>query len=376
MSHDIGLAEGYMHGDCDIDDLKGFMNLWLDNRDGLSSLETTISSLVNYYTAMAIRSMYRQNLAMARLNAAASYDVSNTFMQCFLSEEMMYSAAFWGDEENGPRGDLTVGPFPNDLESAQQRKIQSYLRQARLRPGDRLLEIGSGWGAMAIAAGKLGCIVDSITLSSEQKLLADERIAAAGLSDRVQIHLCDYRQLPPSFKGAFDACISCEMIEAVGPKNYNYYFKVIDWALKPDRGTAVISSTTQPEHRYTELQAEDFARRYHWPNNHAPSATSLVVAVQKAVNGRLVLHSVEDHGILYCRTLREWGRRFEKNFTGEALETMQDKYPYLRDPKSLEVFKRKWRYLFVYAEVGYARAYTSLHRFTFSRPENACEACA
>ncbi|KAI0748082.1 cyclopropane fatty acid synthase [Daedaleopsis nitida] len=376
LSHDLGLSEGYMYGDCDISDLKGFMDLWLDNREGLDALESTISSLINYYTAMAIKGVYRQNLAMAKMNASASYDVSNAFMQCFLSEEMMYSAAFWGPEENGPRGDLSVGPSAGDLESAQQRKIQDYLKQARLRPGDRLLEVGSGWGAVAIAAGKLGCTVDSVTLSSEQKKLADERIAAAGLSDRVRIHLCDYRQLPSSWKNSFDAFISCEMIEAVGPKNYNDYFKVVDWALKKDRGTAVISSTTQPEHRYTEMQYEDFARRYHWPNNFAPSPTSLIVAVQKAVNGQLVLYSVEDHGLHYCRTLREWGRRFEKNFKGEALETMQAKYAFLQDPQSLETFKRKWRYLFVYAEVGYARAYTSLHRFTFTRPENVVEECA
>ncbi|TFY83624.1 hypothetical protein EWM64_g389 [Hericium alpestre] len=288
----------------------------------------------------------------------------------------MYSSAIWGKGENGPRGDLTVGPVDGDLEAAQLRKIHHFLKAARLHPGGRLLEIGSGWGAMAIEAARLGCSVDTVTLSREQKTLADERIASAGFSDRIQVHLCDYRQLPASFENSFDACISCEMIEAVGPSNYPDYFRVIDWALKPDRGTVVISSTTQPEHRYSAYQPEDFARRYHWPNNHAPSPTSLIVAVQNAVQGRLVLHSVEDHGIHYPRTLREWRRRMDKNFHGDLVTFMQERYPDLLDKHNLEAFRKKWEYLFVYAEVGYARAYTSLHFFTFARPENVSEICS
>ncbi|KAK7029627.1 hypothetical protein VNI00_014325 [Paramarasmius palmivorus] len=368
LGHDLGFAEAYMQSHCDISDLKGLLNLWLDNRDGLSALSSTFSSVFQQVSHVINSTLFSQNLTMAKWSAEVSYDVSNDFMKAFLSKDMMYSAALWSDAEHGPRGDLTYGPTEGDLEAAQQRKIQHFLNKARLRKGDRLLEIGSGWGSMAIAAGRMGCQVDSITLSKEQKVYADKRIAAAGLSDTVRIHLCDYRELPRSFEHQFDACISCEMIEAVGHKNYGAYFKAIDWALKRDRGTVVISSTTQPESRYTEYQPEDFARRYHWPNNFAPSPTSLLTAVQAAVPGGFVTYSVEDHGIHYCRTLREWNRRFQKNFEGDLIGYMQREYPFLKDPYRLEMFKRKWIYLFVYAEVGYARAYTSLHHFVFTRP--------
>ena len=146
---------------------------------------------------------------------------------------MMYSCAIWGDEEGGVRGDLIDGPRPGDLEAAQARKIRTILTKARVRPGDRLLEIGSGWGAMAITASSvfyihlrsvltghprlqaalLGCTVDTVTLSIEQMAMVEERARDSGVSDRVRVHLCDYRELPESFKHQFDAFVSCEMIE-------------------------------------------------------------------------------------------------------------------------------------------------------------------
>ncbi|KAJ7801883.1 Mycolic acid cyclopropane synthetase-domain-containing protein [Mycena olivaceomarginata] len=308
LSHDLGFAEAYMQGHIEVSDLKGLLNLFLDNRTGLDVLSSSLNSVFQLVSSILSNTILRQNLTMAKRSAQISYDVSNTFMECFLSKEMMYSAALWDAPEHGPRGDLTHG------------------LKARLRPGDRLLEIGSGWGAMAIEAGRMGCAVDTITLSKEQKMQADERIAAAGLAESVRVHLCDYRELPPAFEHSFDACISCEMLEAVGYKNYGAYFRT-------DRATVVISSTTQPESRYSEYQPEDFARRYHWPNNFAPSPTSLVSAVQAAIPRKFVVFSVEDHGIHYCRTLREWGRRFQRNFKGAVLEHMQEEYPFLRDPK-------------------------------------------
>ncbi|KAJ7141646.1 cyclopropane fatty acid synthase [Mycena filopes] len=368
LSHDLGLGEPYMQGHFEVSDLKGLLNLWLDNRVGLAGLSSSLSVLFEFTSSILSNTILRQNLSMARRSAEISYDISNAFMECFLGKTMMYSAALWSDAEHGLRGDLTHAPTDTDLEHAQRRKIRYFLKKARLQRGDRILEIGSGWGEMAIAAGRMGCFVDAITLSREQKIEADQRISDAGLSDCVQVHLCDYRELPPSFGKRFDACISCEMLEVVGYKNYGAYFKTISWALKADRATMVISSATQPEHRYSEHQAEDFIRRYHWPNGFTPSPTSLVAAAQVAVPGKLVLCSVEDHGIHYCRTLREWSRRFCRNFSGQVLDQMKERYPFLRDAHNLDMFKRKWLYMFVYAEVGFARAYMSLHHFVFTRP--------
>ncbi|KAI0373250.1 cyclopropane-fatty-acyl-phospholipid synthase [Pilatotrama ljubarskyi] len=329
VSYDLGVAEGFMEGDFTVSDLKGLLNLWLDNRTTLAGLSSPISRFFSRYSALAIN-VFGQAPGMAKWNVEVAYDTSNAFFQCFLSKEMMYSCAIWGDAEGGVRGDLINGPTPGDLEAAQQRKIHNILAKARVRPGNRLLEIGSGWGAMAIEAAKLGCTVDTVTLSREQMAMTQRRAAEAGVADRVRVHVCDYRELPPEFGHAFDAAVSCEMIEAVGPRHMHTFFRTLDWALKPDRAAVVITSTSRPEHRYSEYQADDFARHYHWPNSHLPSPLSLANAVQAAVPGRFVLHNLEDHGIHYPRTLREWGRRLEANFKGEVVAELREKYPQLR----------------------------------------------
>lgn len=188
---------------------------------------------------------------------------------------MQYSCPIWGEEEGGVRGDLEGLRRPGDLESAQRRKIEYILRKARLRPGDRLLEIGSGWGGVAIAvsvkfrttlpvliadghcgtqAGRMGCTVDTITLSVEQRALALERVREAGLEGQVRVHLMDYRKMPAEFEKAFDACISIEMLEAVGAEYMPTYIRQIDWALKDDRAAVVLSATTYPECSYSRLQ--------------------------------------------------------------------------------------------------------------------------
>jgi cyclopropane-fatty-acyl-phospholipid synthase len=206
---------------------------------------------------------------------------------------MMYSCALWGPEQGGVRGDLDFGPFSGDLEAAQLRKIRHVLRKARVKRGDRILEVGSGWGGLAIeAALTYGCEVDTLTLSAKQKSLAEERIEMLGLQDRVRVHLLDYRELPPEWEKKFDAFISVEMLEvrkrchhttirlnvsplqhvgsqvrlsvefkfndrspvAVIPQHYNTYFKLVDWALKSENATAVVTSSTFPESRYSGYQ--------------------------------------------------------------------------------------------------------------------------
>jgi cyclopropane-fatty-acyl-phospholipid synthase len=132
--------------------------------------------------------------------------------------EMMYSCALWGPEEGGPQGDLERPPSPTMLEAAQHRKIRHVLGKARVKRGDRILEFGSGWGGLAIEAVlTYGCEVDTLTLSIEQKTLAEERIAKLGLQDKIRVHLMDYRELPPEWEKAFDAFISIEMLEVCTP---------------------------------------------------------------------------------------------------------------------------------------------------------------
>ncbi|KAG7446008.1 putative cyclopropane fatty acid synthase [Guyanagaster necrorhizus] len=369
LSGDLGFSEAYMIGEIELPDLRAAMNLWLDNQ---SAMEDTLSSTYTRITS-TLSSFYNsflgQTKSNARLNVIASYDQSNELFKAFLSSEMMYSCALWDESEGGVRGDLEIGPTPGDLEAAQRRKIHHVLRQARLKPGHRVLEFGSGWGGLAIeAAGTFGCAVDTLTLSIEQKTLAEERIAAAGLSDKIRVHLLDYRDIPSEWENAFDAFVSVEMLEHVGSKHYGNYFRLVSFALKPHNATAVVSASTFPESRYTSYQAEDFMRKYMWPNSCLPSASALIQAASPYFN----LEGVENHAAHYPRTLREWGRRLEKNLTQELVAK---DYPGLNDKHSYEAFKRKWMYLFAYAGAGFAKGYITCHMLTFMRENDAPEMC-
>ncbi|KAL5527065.1 hypothetical protein ACEPAG_5856 [Sanghuangporus baumii] len=371
ISSDLGFSEAYMIGDVQVSDLKAVFDLWLDNQVGMSNLSSTINRIVSAISSLSI-ALLGQTKSKARLNAIASYDQSNELFKAFLSKEMMYSCALWNDAEGGVRGDLDFGPQPGDLETAQRRKLHHVLTKARVKPGHRLLEFGSGWGGLAIeAARSFGCEVDTLTLSKEQKSLAEERIKEAGLEGRIRVHLMDYRELPPEFEKAFDAFVSIEMVEHVGTKHYNTYFSIIDWALKPDNATVVVTSSTFPESRFSAYQPEDFIRRYMWPNSCLPSATALVTAAHSASQGRFTLQGVENHAAHYPRTLREWGRRLEKNLTQDLIAR---DFPALKNNRAeFEAFKRKWQYLYAYAGAGMAKGYITCHMLTFIRQNDAPE---
>ncbi|KAA1465956.1 cyclopropane fatty acid synthase [Dentipellis sp. KUC8613] len=388
---DLGFSEAYMMGDVQVDDLKGVMKLWLENESGMANLTSTIGRVSSAMSGVW-NALFGQTRSNARLNAIASYDQSNELFKTFLSRDMMYSCALWGDEEGGVRGDLTGRKQEHhDLESAQLRKIHHVLRKARVKPGSRVLEVGSGWGSMAIeAARSYGCQVDTLTLSIEQKKLAEERIAAAGLQDQIRVHLMDYRELPADFEKAFDAFISIEMLEVhkshqclsiptdtwlqhVGAKYYDTYFRMVDWALKPHDATVVVSSSTFPESRYSGYQAQDFMRKYMWPNSCLPSATVLVNAAHDASKRRFTLDSVENHSAHYPRTLREWDRRLDEKLTQD---TLASDFPKLKaDKAAFDAFKRKWQYLFAYAGAGFAKGYITCHMLTFIRERDTPISC-
>ncbi|KAI0667899.1 S-adenosyl-L-methionine-dependent methyltransferase [Trametes maxima] len=373
--YDIGFAESFLNGEFTSPDLKEVLNIYVDNfrygsLEGLSTIAYKFNTIVETLTLR-----FSHNLTKAIENVAG-YDASNDLYRAMLSEEMQYSCPIWGDEEGGVRGDIEGRRISGDLESAQRRKIQYILRKARLRPGDRLLEIGSGWGGVAIAAARMGCTVDTITLSVEQRALALERVAEAGVADRVRVHLMDYRKMPKEFEKAFDACVSIEMLEAVGTEWMPTYIKQIDWALKDDRAAVVLSATTYPEVSYRPLQGNDFVRKYHWPNCIIPSATSLAVAFNETLKGRFSLETIEDFGSHYPRCLREWGRRLEENWSPKLVASLQERYPSLKDEKNMQILRRRWQYMFLYMEVAYSRAWLSLTTWTFVRPGHSADLCA
>nr|VWP00309.1 Septin-type G domain-containing protein [Ganoderma boninense] len=384
-SGDLGFSEAYMIGEVEVENLKAIMDvsngyrspgpfpplarlllmhmhgltclrphphrlrfqLWLDNQSTMSAIHSLYSRLAAAFSGLR-NAFFGQTRSRARLNVIASYDQSNELFKAFLSKEMMYSTALWGDEEGGVRGDLMHGPTPNDLEAAQQRKIHHVLKTARVKPGDRLLEFGTGWGGLAIeAAASYGCEVDTLTLSVEQKELAEERVRERGLEGRVRVHLMDYRDIPPEFENAFDAFVSIEMLEHVGSKYYKKYFEIVDYALKPTAATIVVTCSTFPEGRYSN---------YH--------ATVLIDAAYDASKGRFTLEGVENHAPHYPRTLRTWDRRLKANL---HRETMVQRYPALKDDATYLSFLRKWEYLFAYAGAGFAKGYITCHMLTFVR---------
>ena len=187
--------------------------------------------------------MRRTNtLTTARLNIAAHYDISNEMFAAFLSPDMTYSCPMWLPKSNPLH-------LEESLEQAQERKLMRFVENTKIKQSDRVLEIGTGWGSFAIiAVRKTGCRVTSLTLSIEQKALAEERIAEAGLTDRIEVLLCDYRALPVSNEeGPYDKIVSIEMLEAVGKEYLSTYFGCVDKLLKKEGGIACFQCITMPE---------------------------------------------------------------------------------------------------------------------------------
>lgn len=252
----------------------------------------------------------------------------------------------------------------DELEEAQITKLRLHISRCQISPGDRVLEIGTGWGSLAMETCNMvpGVTVDSLTLSKEQKLLAEARIKEAGLEQRIRVHLLDYRDMPKEWEGAFDRVVSIEMLEAVGIEFLSTYFAAIHKVLKMDTGTAVFQCITMPESRFEAyVKGVDFIKKYIFPGGVLPSVTSLVTAMTAGSEGTMILQAVDSIGPHYARTLREWRQRFEASFEGEdgireALlkdhETIRNLPQGQRD-KEVEVFKRKWLYYFIYCERGF-----------------------
>ena len=228
-----------MLGEVSCPDLTSFFQLFIVNRDSLSNGSTLTSAVTNKISGFLRRT---NTLQTARLNIAAHYDISNVMFEAFLSKDMTYSCPIWLPTTDPASAKET-------LEQAQERKLMRFVENARIKSTDHVLEIGTGWGSFAITAVRqTGCRVTSLTLSKEQKALAEERISQAGFTDRIEVLLCDYRALPiPKDTGLYDKVVSIEMLEAVGREFLVTYFECIDKLLKRDGGIAVFQCITMPE---------------------------------------------------------------------------------------------------------------------------------
>lgn len=352
---DMGFAESYMLGEVDCPDLTAFFKLFVVNKAHLSN-GITMSSAI----AGRISSLIRQTntLANARLNISAHYDISNDMFASFLSPDMTYSCPIWSPKSDPQSREET-------LEEAQSRKLARFISNCRIKPLDHVLEIGTGWGSFAIkAVQETGCRVTSLTLSDEQKQLAEHRIREAGLESKIKVMLCDYRSLPvPKESDKYDKVVSIEMLEAVGAEYLETYFRCVDRLLKTDGGVACFQCITMPESRYEIYSnTDDFIRRYIFPGGHLPTITQLLDNIRAGSSSknsppRLVPESIENIGPHYAKTLRLWRQSFMQNFSLKIRPALLAEHE--RDNRKMteddvEVFKRKWEYYFAYCEAGFA----------------------
>ncbi|KAK3485801.1 cyclopropane-fatty-acyl-phospholipid synthase [Neurospora hispaniola] len=324
---DMGFAESYMLGEFECDDLTSFFQLFILNREQLNNGTTLFSGLFSHIAGLARLANTMDN---ARLNIVRHYDVSNAMFAAFLSPDMMYSCPIWNHTINSRTKQ------EESLESAQMRKINYFIEAAKIKRTDHVLEFGTGWGTMAIeAVRQTGCRVTTITLSQEQKTFAERRIWAAGFSDKIAVHLLDYRMLPDP-EVPYDKIISCEMIEAVGEKFLATFFSRVDKLLKKDGGIAVFH----------------FINHYIFPGGYLPSVTQLINHITAESNGTLIVEKIKNIGPHYVKALRLWREAFMDKFDSRIAPALMEDHPGMTKT-DVEVFKRKWEYYFSYSEAGF-----------------------
>ncbi len=343
-SGDIGFAESYIDGDWETPDLAAIVAwfvLNLEHAPTLSGSRRAQSLALNLlrFANRAGHLLRPNSRATARRNIREHYDLSNDFFALFLDPSLMYSGAHWRDGFT--------------LEDAQREKNDALCRHLRLQRSDHVLEIGTGWGGWSLhAARTYGCRITTITLSRQQHDLARQRIAAAGLADRVDVQLRDYRDIT----GQYDKIVSIEMMEALGHRYLPAFSRVLAGALKRD-GLLALQFITCPDHRYREFRrGVDFIQKHIFPGSLLLSLNR--VNDQLAQAGGLVLHHVSDHGGDYALTLRAWHENFRARLDAVRALGFDDR------------FIRKWSYYLAYCEAGFAMRNISVVQTLHTRANN------
>lgn len=332
---DIGFAESYMLREISTADLTAVFEFFIRNSQAVNQTATSglVSSIFGRI-GQAIPWKAMNDVSTARLNATAHYSLSNDMFEAFLSPDMTYSAPLWL-----PSSDQRAKT--ETLEEAQKRKLQYAITATRIQESDHVLEIGTGWGSFSILATRTtGCRVTTVTASGEQKKLAEQRIRAAGLEDRIVVVHADYRELESL--GPFDKIVSIEMIEHVGHDFLDTYFACVDRYLKVDGGIGYFQCITIPETRYeTYRKSEDFIKKYIFPGGHLPTVSGLVGSIDQGSKGKLIVEEIKSVGAHYSKALRCWNQKFQENFERLIVPALQKSHPKMSDGE-MEVFRRKW----------------------------------
>lgn len=333
----LAATEAYVDGDWDADDLTGLARLFARNIDQVTRLDSGLGRAIRPLAALR-HALARNSRAGARRNISAHYDLGNDFFELMLDPTMTYSCGVFESADT-------------TMEEASLAKIDRLCRKLGLDAGDHLLEIGSGWGGFAIrAASRYGCRVTTTTISRQQFEMATERVARAGLSDRVSVLLTDYRDL----RGRYNKLVSVEMIEAVGAEYYEAFFRTCADRLDAN-GVMALQAITVADQRFEEARrAPDFIKAHVFPGSCIPSVGALTTAATRATDLRMV--DLEDLTPHYARTLAEWCRSLDRNVESVSRITT-------------ERFRRLWRLYLTYCEGGFAERHTGLVQLVYARPE-------
>ncbi|RLN18198.1 hypothetical protein C2845_PM02G22350 [Panicum miliaceum] len=330
---DLGLADAYINGYFSFPHQReGLLNLFL----------ILIANRDVHKSSTNIASKRKNTVKQSRRNISKHYDLSNDFFALFLDPTMNYSSGIFKVEDES-------------LEAAQLRKVRVLIDKANVERDHHVLEIGSGWGTLAIEVVKrTRCKYTGITLSEEQLKYAQRKVKEAGLEDHVTFLLCDYRHIPTCHK--YDRIISCEMIEHVGHEYMNGFFSSCEYHLAED-GLFVLQFSSIPEERYDEYRrSSDFIKEYIFPGACLPSLARVTSAMSKA--SRLCIEHVENIGYHYYPTLMRWMDNLTDNRDKVLALGFDDR------------FIRTWEYYFIYSAAGFKSRTLGNYQIVFSRPGN------
>jgi len=340
----VGFGEAYMDGLWDTDDLVGVISWFIRNADDSTVMKGSGKTdrrigLMNFAHLVAHR-LRPNSLRTSRRNISEHYDLSNDFFALWLDPTMTYSSAYWDSPG------MT-------LEQAQVRKYDVLCRKLRLVPSDHVLEIGSGWGGFSMQAAKnFGCRVTTVTISQAQFDEASRRVAVAGLADRIDVRLQDYRKLT----GQFDKIASIEMLEAVGDKYLDGYFAQCHRLLSR-KGLLGLQYITCPDAQYEVLRrGTDFIQRHIFPGSLLNSIGRVNTALNRT--GDLFLHDLDDMGPYYAQTLHVWRKNFHRVLDPVRAQGFDD------------AFTRKWDYYLAYCEAAFVTRHISVVQAIYTRADN------
>lgn len=336
----IGLGESYQAGDWETDDLARVVYRFLNNIHFIP--EPKLNLLKPFRWALRLEHSLRKNsLGNSVKNISAHYDLSNDFFKVFLDPSMTYSSAIFRKADDS-------------LQRAQENKIDSIITKANIPQDGSLLEIGSGWGALALEAVKRhNCSVTSISLSQEQLAIARARARDSGAPEKLDFRFQDYRHT----EGQFDSIVSVEMMEAVGHRYLGEFFSTIDRLLKPS-GVAVLQVIAFPDYEYKDyLKRQDWIQRHIFPGSHLPSLTAMMEAVSSRT--RLMVENIENIGPHYALTLKNWHRIFNQRLD-EVRALGYDNH-----------FIRTWQFYFASCEAEFASRWLNVYQIVLTRPNNS-----